>query len=201
MGGKLIVDATSKLITNGAIAPFCIVDRANSVSSSAVLSLPYIPTGTQIESVVGNDTGSSVTYWSLVSTGGSLGVTNENSEPVTLTGAYIGLLNFAVPPATTPDTTPNTTPDTTPNTTPDTTPNTTPDIMPTNDNNPIDKPINTNTPNDVKPTVITTPNVEKQVVKEKTKNPKTGDKMPVAPFIGLLSLITIAFAKKKISSK
>ena len=179
MGGKLIVDATSKLITNGAIAPFCIVDRANSVSSSAVLSLPYIPTGTQIASVVGNTTGSNITYWSLVSTGGTLGVTFENSEPVTLNGAYKGLLNFSAPPATTPNTPPNTTPASDNN-----------GGSGNNDDNSTTPDVKNDTQTDTKP-----------VANSITKVPNTGDSMPVTPFIGLLSLITIAFTKKKIASK
>lgn len=125
IGGKLTVDDTSKLITNGAIAPFCIVD--DSVKSGgtpklqgAVLSLANLPAGTAIRSVVGSDPGCGYTYWSLVLTGGDLGVVNgtESSEPATLTGAAKGLLTFAKAAGPTPNPTPNPTPSPNPSPTP-----------------------------------------------------------------------------------
>lgn len=95
-GGKLTVDENSKLITNGAIAPFCIIDASSSKTQDQVLSLPGIPEGTQIASVKGANIYSVIrTYWSLVPTGGSLGVSNEYNTPVTLSGAAIGLITFA----------------------------------------------------------------------------------------------------------
>ncbi|WMJ21913.1 LPXTG cell wall anchor domain-containing protein [Paludicola sp. MB14-C6] len=93
--GKLNVDETSKLITNGAIAPFCIIDHTATKLLANVINLPTLPNGTKITSVTGTETGSDCTYWSLTPTGGELGVTDENNEPVTLTGAIKGLLTFA----------------------------------------------------------------------------------------------------------
>lgn len=93
-GGKLMMDESSKLITNGLVAPFCIVDRTSTKSKNDVLALAGIPSGTEIASVQGTDEGYGYTYWSLVPTGGSLKVSDENNEPVTLTGAVSGLLSF-----------------------------------------------------------------------------------------------------------
>ena len=90
IGGKLTVDESSKLITNASVAPFCIVDKTATKVQSDVLALPGIPSGTKLTSV----TGTIGKYWSLIPTNGSLGVTDENNEPVTLTGATKGLLNF-----------------------------------------------------------------------------------------------------------
>ncbi|SMP57829.1 hypothetical protein, partial [Anoxynatronum buryatiense] len=89
--GKLTVDDDSRLITNAAVAPFCIVDRtAHAKEQQDVLSLPGLPSGTEIAFV----TGTQATYWSLVATGNSLSVTQENSSPVTLSGAKAGTLHF-----------------------------------------------------------------------------------------------------------
>jgi len=88
--GKLNIDKTSKLITNGAIAPFCVVDTTKSKAQGDAVSLPGIPSGTKITSAQG----SLGNYWSLVPTGGTLGVTDENSEPVTLSGAVKGIVTF-----------------------------------------------------------------------------------------------------------
>ena len=184
IGGKLIVDATSKLITNGAIAPFCIVDKANNTSSSAVLSLPGIPTGTQIASVVGTDSGYGYTYWSIVSTGGSLGVTNENSEPVTLTGAAIGNLRFEK------IATPDTTPDSTSDTTPPATNNNDASGNNTDNSNQVSK--NDNIADETKIS-----NDEKPVIIDKVKVPDTGDKMPASALILITGLLAVAFTKKK----
>ena len=97
IGGKLELDDTSRLITNGSVAPFCIVDKTSARDQSEVLQLPGVPSGTEIKSV----TGEIATYWSLVDAAGSLRVSDENSEPVTLTGAKTGKLSFfkAVAPA------------------------------------------------------------------------------------------------------
>ncbi|MEA4961515.1 S-layer homology domain-containing protein [Lutispora sp.] len=98
IGGKLTMGEGSKLITNGSIAPFCIVDTTSTKEQSAVLSLAGIPSGTEIAFVKGTDSGYGYTYWSLVKTGGSLQVSNENHEPVTLTGAVQGeKLDFSKP--------------------------------------------------------------------------------------------------------
>ena len=88
--GKLEVEIGSKLITNGTMAPFCIVEKTNSKEQSGVVSLPGIPDGAEITSVLG--TGGR--YWSIIPKGGSLGVSDENNEPVTLSGAFIGLATF-----------------------------------------------------------------------------------------------------------
>ncbi len=98
IGGKLTVDGTSKLITNATIAPFCIVDSTSNKPQSDVLALAGVPSGTAVASV----SGSQAKYWSLVATGGTLSVTDENSTPVTLTGAVQGQkLDFSKPlPAT-----------------------------------------------------------------------------------------------------
>lgn len=92
--GKLTMDESSKLITNSAVAPFVIVDRTSTKSKSDVITLAQIPSGTEITSVQGTDTGSGYTYWSLIPVGGSLNVTNEDYLPVTLTGAASGKLSF-----------------------------------------------------------------------------------------------------------
>ena len=89
--GKLNIDKTSKLVTNAATAPFCVVDTTSSKAQSDMVSLPSVPRGTAISSV----SGSLAKYWSLVSTGGTLSVTDENSEPVTLSGAVTGTVSFA----------------------------------------------------------------------------------------------------------
>lgn len=89
--GKLNIDKTSKLVTNAEIAPFCVVDTTNSKAQSDMVSLPGVPRGTAISSAKG----SLAKYWSLVSSGGSLSVEDENSEPVTLSGAVTGTVSFA----------------------------------------------------------------------------------------------------------
>lgn len=95
IGGKLVVDADSRLNTNGSVAPFCIVDKSGVKAQNEVLSLPAIPDGTQVAFVKGINTGyGSYGYWSLIPTGGSLGVSQENSEPVSLSGAVVKALSF-----------------------------------------------------------------------------------------------------------
>ncbi|MGE4214159.1 MAG: S-layer homology domain-containing protein [Anaerotignaceae bacterium] len=88
--GKLTVDKTSKLITNGSIAPFYVVDTTNTKAESDMVSLPGIPRGTQIASVQCN----SYKYWSLVPKGATLGV-DETQVPFKLTGAFTGNATFA----------------------------------------------------------------------------------------------------------
>lgn len=95
IGGKLTVDDTSKLVTNGAIAPFCIVDATSKKTQSEVLSLPSIPAGTQVAVAIGEQG----KYWSLAPVNGSLSVANENNTPVTLAGAKTGTLTFVKPAA------------------------------------------------------------------------------------------------------
>jgi len=90
IGGKLTVDDTSKLVTNGAIAPFCIVDTSSQKTQSEVLALPGVPDGTQIAVA----TGELGKYWSLAPANGSLSVSNENNTPVLLAGAKRGILSF-----------------------------------------------------------------------------------------------------------
>ncbi|MDD3569878.1 MAG: S-layer homology domain-containing protein, partial [Lachnospiraceae bacterium] len=87
--GKLTVDKTSKLITNGSIAPFCVVDTTNTKAESDMVSLPGVPSGTQIASVQGQYG----TYWGLVRTSDTLGV-DENCEPFALTGAVKDKVTF-----------------------------------------------------------------------------------------------------------
>lgn len=101
MGGKLTLDQDSTLLTKGSVAPFCIVDSSSAKIETEVLSLAGLPEGTEIASVKGTDSGYGYRYWSLVKAGGSLQVADENSEPVTLTGAVQGeALTFfkATPP-------------------------------------------------------------------------------------------------------
>lgn len=96
IGGKLTVDSSSKLITNGAVAPFCVVDKSSSKHQSDILDLSGIalPSDTKILSAKGTDSGCGYTYWSLVPTNGSLSVSEENATPATLTGAVKGKLTF-----------------------------------------------------------------------------------------------------------
>lgn len=98
IGGKLTVDSNSKLVTNGAVAPFCVVDTTSSKAQSDTVSLPGIPGGTAIASVTGTNRG--FNYWSLVPTGGSLGVSNEYNDIATLSGAKTGTLTFVKPAGT-----------------------------------------------------------------------------------------------------
>lgn len=89
--GKLSVDDTSKMITNGTIAPFCIVDKSGIKQENEMLRLPGIPDGTKISSVLGASdfSGEKRNYWSLITDAGTLDVTEENNEPVTLIEAAI----------------------------------------------------------------------------------------------------------------
>jgi hypothetical protein len=97
--GKLTLDSTSKLVTNGAIAPFCVVKTPNSKLEGDPVVISNIPSGTQITSVQGTDEGYGYnTYWSLVSTGGTLGVKDEANELANLTGAVKGTVTFAASP-------------------------------------------------------------------------------------------------------
>lgn len=93
IGGTLRVQGT--LATTSTVAPFCLVDPDDSELED-ILTLPGLPDGTEIDSVRGNDE-LGYTYWSVVPTGGTLGVTDEYSEPVTLTGAGYGYLVFQAP--------------------------------------------------------------------------------------------------------
>ncbi len=92
--GKLTVESGSKLITNGEVAPFCVVDTTSSKDEEDVIALPGLPSGTKITSKLGNEVGFGYTYWSLVSTNGSLSVTDEDPSPAILEGAVKGLLTF-----------------------------------------------------------------------------------------------------------
>ncbi|SFR87288.1 S-layer homology domain-containing protein [Anaeromicropila populeti] len=94
IGGKLTVSDTSKLITKGGTAPFCIIDATSAKGQNEVLSLEGVPTGTSIASAKGIDYGYGYTYWSLVSANDVLTVANENSTPVTLIGAKKGTITF-----------------------------------------------------------------------------------------------------------
>ena len=96
IGGKLEVDSTSKLITNGAIAPFCIVGAVDSTQDDVLSLAADLPSGTAIASrQATNGSGTTHTYWSLVPTGGNLTVSNTDNTPVTLTGAVTGTLTFS----------------------------------------------------------------------------------------------------------
>ena len=90
IGGKLTVDSSSKLITNGTVAPFCVVDTTSAKTQEQVVSLPGMPGGTEIKSVKGTDSGYGYTYWSIVSAGGAMGVSNDDATPAFLTGAVAG---------------------------------------------------------------------------------------------------------------
>ncbi|MPM11418.1 hypothetical protein SDC9_57762 [bioreactor metagenome] len=101
IGGKLTVDSTSKLITNGAVAPFCIVGAANSTQGDVLSLGGDLPGGTEIAwRQATNGSGTTHTYWSLVPTNGTLSVSNVDSTPVTLTGAATGSLTFATAAST-----------------------------------------------------------------------------------------------------
>jgi uncharacterized repeat protein (TIGR02543 family) len=95
LGGKLEVEHGSKLITNGSVAPFCVVAPQGQPQSETIL-LPGIPSGTEIAYVEGTYTGygNLRSYWSLVPTGGSLSVSNEQNDQVDLSGAFIGPATF-----------------------------------------------------------------------------------------------------------
>ncbi len=95
INGKLEVDSSSKLITNGKEAPFCIEGVADSTEKSVFSLGVVLPKSTEIASKEATN-GSGVThkYWSLVPAGGSLSVLNPDSTPVTLTGAVKGQLTF-----------------------------------------------------------------------------------------------------------
>ncbi|WP_417203254.1 S-layer homology domain-containing protein [Acetoanaerobium sticklandii] len=112
LDGKLYVDDTSILITDGSIAPFGIVDKSGTKVESDVVRLPGMPTDTKINSVTGDFDfyGTYRKYWSVTHDTGVLGVTDENSEPVKLTGAAIGRYIFkkAVAPTDPTPTTPTT---------------------------------------------------------------------------------------------
>ena len=101
IGGKLTVDSSSTLITDASTAPFCVMDTTSSKSQGQVVSLPGIPSGTAIASVIGTDSGYGYTYWSLVPAGGTLSVSNEDVTPAALTGAAGGQqLTFVRPEST-----------------------------------------------------------------------------------------------------
>lgn len=100
VGGKLTVDATSKLITNGSTAPFCVVDKTNGKEPSDVISLPGVPSGMKIVHATGSTGGYGYTYWSLIPANGTLSASDENNDPATLTGAATGTFTFAKPAAT-----------------------------------------------------------------------------------------------------
>jgi len=118
LDGKLNVDDTSVLITDGSIAPFAIVDLSGTKVESDVVRLPGMPTNTKINSVTGDFDfyGTYRKYWSVTHDTGVLGVTDENSEPVTLTGAAIGRYIFKKAVAPTDPTPPTPTTPTNPST-------------------------------------------------------------------------------------
>ncbi len=96
--GTLTVDSSSKLITNGAIAPFCVVDKSSSKAQGDTVDIPstMLPKGTAVSSVQGSTDfgGTEYTYWSLIKDA-TLGVTDETSDGwATLTGAAKGTLTF-----------------------------------------------------------------------------------------------------------
>jgi uncharacterized repeat protein (TIGR02543 family) len=96
--GTLTVDSSSKLVTNGAIAPFCVVDRSSSKGQEDAVNIPstMLPKGTTISSVQGSTafSGKKYTYWSLIKDE-ALGVTGETTNGLaTLTGAAKGELTF-----------------------------------------------------------------------------------------------------------
>lgn len=98
--GKLTVDGDSKLVTKGAVAPFCIIDTTATKNQEDILSLPAIPIGTAAALATGLEDfyGVNRHYWSLVYAGGHLSVSNEHSEPVALSGAISGaMLEFYAP--------------------------------------------------------------------------------------------------------
>jgi uncharacterized repeat protein (TIGR02543 family) len=94
IGGALTVDRASKLITNGAGAPFCIIGAADSTRDSVLSLAVDLPIGTEIASVQAANGSGLHTYWSLVPTNGSLTVSETDSTPVDLAGAATGTRTF-----------------------------------------------------------------------------------------------------------
>lgn len=96
--GTLTVDSSSKLITNGTVAPFCVVDKSSSKVQGDAVNIPnaMLPKGTEISSVQGSTafSGKKYTYWSLIQDE-VLGVKDETADGwATLTGAAKGTLTF-----------------------------------------------------------------------------------------------------------
>lgn len=77
--GTFTVDPSSAFTSDSSIASVCVVNQKENC-----LSLANLPAEERIASVT--DTNGK-TYWSVVSSGSTLGVTNESNDPVTLTGA------------------------------------------------------------------------------------------------------------------
>ncbi|KXL52975.1 endoglucanase precursor [Anaerotignum neopropionicum] len=96
--GTLTVDSSSKLVTNGSVAPFCVVDKSSSKGQEDTVNIPdkMLPQGTGISSIKGISVFSEkkYTYWSLIKDE-ALGVTGETAMGLaTLTGAAKGELTF-----------------------------------------------------------------------------------------------------------
>lgn len=179
--GKLNVDGTSKLNTNGSVAPFCIVDTTKTKTQNEVISFPGLPTGTSLASVDGTDVGYGYTYFSLVPTGGSLGVTDENNEPVTLLGAMKGLLTFVKATPSTPDNGGSSG-------------GNTGGSGNTGGNSGGSSGENTSTPEKPTTPVKPQPIITKPKPTISKLNPQTGDSIPVAlPIMSILGLILLAF--------
>jgi uncharacterized repeat protein (TIGR02543 family) len=87
--GMFTLDDTSTFTANANVAAVCVVDRSGAKSQSETLNVPssLLPSGTEITSAVGDTSGHNYTYWSIVTSGNTLSATNENSTPVTLSGA------------------------------------------------------------------------------------------------------------------
>ena len=180
INGKLTVDDTSKLITNAAVAPFCIVDKSNSKTLSDIISLPGLPNGTEYAFVRSNTTFSDYTFWSIVTIGDTLSVTNANSEPSDLNGAVKGLLVFEKPVVVPDNNNSNNNSDTN---------NSSADVI---------------TTTEAPKTEITQPEVTPETTEEKpANNPKTGRNNVVSfsMILGFILISGIIAANKKNSFK
>lgn len=92
--GGFTVDSASTFTANASVAAVCVVDSTGAKTQNGCLSLANLPSGSSISSVKDNNTA----YWSVISSGSTLSVTDTNNDPVTLTGAVKTLtLKYTAP--------------------------------------------------------------------------------------------------------
>ena len=75
--GKLVVDDTSTLETDATSAGIVIIDRTNAKKQAEVLSIPDVPNGTDITSVVKNGS----RLWTIAKIGSKVEVVGNDLEP------------------------------------------------------------------------------------------------------------------------